>query len=43
MLSPFGNGLKRATSSPPSPELDVEPKRFIAMAIASCASLLMAP
>src|SRR5665647_3500705 len=32
MLSPFGIGLKRSDSSPPSPVFDLPPMRFIAMA-----------
>src|SRR6478735_8213279 len=30
--SPFGSGLKRSDSSPPSPVFDLPPIRFIAMA-----------
>ena len=30
--SPFSSGVKRMGSSPPSPELDLPPRRFIAMA-----------
>ena len=38
MESPFGSGLKRSDSSPPSPVLDFPPMRFIAMASVVCAS-----
>src|SRR5438045_2908725 len=38
MLSPFGSGLKRSDSSPPSPVLDLPPIRFIAIAKVVCAS-----
>ena len=41
--SPLASGLKRASSSPPSPVFDVPPMRFMAMASVSCASLLMEP
>src|SRR2546421_8334530 len=36
--SPFGSGLKRSASSPPSPVLDLPPIRFIAIASVVCAS-----
>jgi len=36
-------GTKRCVSSPPSPELDLPPMRFIAIAIASWHSREMAP
>src|ERR1700731_4907163 len=32
MESPFGSGLKRSDSSPPSPVFDLPPMRFMAMA-----------
>ena len=41
--SPLASGLKRASSSPPSPVFDMPPRRFMAMARVSCASLLMDP
>ena len=41
--SPFSMVAKRARSSPPSPELDFPPIRFIAMARTSCASGDRAP
>ena len=41
--SPFASGLKRSSSSPPSPVLDLPPMRFMAMARVSCASLLIEP
>ena len=41
--SPFGSGLKRSTSSPPSPVLDLPPMRFMATASVVCASRLMEP
>jgi hypothetical protein len=41
--SPLGNGLKRCTSSPPSPVLDFPPMRFIAIANVVCASRLIEP
>ena len=41
--SPFGMGVKRAGSSPPSPVLDLPPMRFIATASASWASWEMEP
>jgi hypothetical protein len=41
--SPLASGLKRSSSSPPSPVLDLPPMRFMAMASVSCASLLMEP
>ena len=34
---------QRMGSSPPSPELDLPPMRFMAMAMVSCVSRLMAP
>jgi hypothetical protein len=36
MLSPFGSGLKRLGSSPPSPVFDLPPMRFMAMASVVC-------
>ncbi len=41
--SPLGSTSKRSASSPPSPVLDFAPRRFIAMARVSCASLLIEP
>ena len=41
--SPLAIGLKRSTSSPPSPVLDLPPMRFIAMARVVWASRLMEP
>jgi hypothetical protein len=41
--SPLGMGLKRSGSSPPSPVLLRPPRRFMAMARVSCASLLIEP
>jgi len=41
--SPFGSGLNRSGSSPPSPVLLLPPSRFIAIASVSCASLLIEP
>ena len=41
--SPFGNGMNRSGSSPPSPVLLFAPMRFIAIASVSCASLLIEP
>src|SRR5215212_9024008 len=41
--SPFGSGLKRDGSSPPSPVFDLPPRRFIAIASVSCASRLREP
>src|SRR5881398_2338327 len=38
--SPFGNGLNREASSPPSPVFDLPPMRFIAIARVVCASRL---
>ena len=32
IVSPLGNGVKRSTSSPPSPVLDLPPILFIAIA-----------
>jgi len=42
-LSPFGRGVARAGSSPPSPLSLRAPMRFIAMLSVSCASGLSAP
>ena len=42
-LSPFSRSLKREGSSPPSPESDFAPIRFIAIDRVSCASGLNAP
>ena len=42
-LSPLACGLKRAGSSPPSPESDLAPMRFMAIASVSCASGDSAP
>ncbi len=42
-LSPFGSGVLRRRSSPPSPEFDRPPIRFIATASVSCASGESAP
>src|SRR3546814_16310061 len=42
-LSPFWRGVKRAGSSPPSPESDLAPMRFIAMLSVPCASGDSAP
>src|SRR3982751_3879265 len=41
--SPFGSGVKRSASSPPSPVFDLPPMRFIAMASVWCASVDMEP
>ncbi len=41
--SPFGIGLKRSDSSPPSPVFDLPPMRFIAMASVVCASREIEP
>ncbi len=41
--SPFGSGLKRSVSSPPSPVFDLPPIRFMAMASVVCASREMDP
>ena len=41
--SPFGKGLKRSASSPPSPVFDLPPMRFIAIASVVCASRLIEP
>ncbi len=41
--SPLASRLKRFGFSPPSPVLLLPPRRFMAMAIASWASLLMEP
>ncbi len=41
--SPFGSGMKRSGSSPPSPVLDLPPRRFMAIASASCASCEIEP
>ncbi len=43
MLSPFGSGLKRSDSSPPSPVFDLPPIRFIAIASVVCASREIEP
>src|SRR6266436_5764226 len=43
MLSPFGSGLKRSDSSPPSPVLDLPPIRFMAIASVVCASREIEP
>ena len=40
---PFGNGLKRSASSPPSPVFDLPPMRFIAIASVVCASREIEP
>ena len=42
-LAPLGRGRERAVSSPPSPESDRAPMRFIAIDSVSCASGLSAP
>ncbi len=42
-LSPLGRGRKRAGSSPPSPESDLAPIRFMAMLSVPCASGESAP
>src|ERR1700733_4159399 len=42
-LSPLGFGWKRVGSSPPSPESDLAPMRFIAILSVSCASGDSAP
>src|SRR5436190_22021098 len=41
--SPFASGTYRDGSSPPSPVFDFAPRRFIAIASVSCASLLIDP
>src|SRR5580704_13587241 len=41
--SPFGSGVKRSGSSPPSPVLDRPPRRFIAIARVWCASAEIEP
>ena len=41
--SPFGNGLKRSDSSPPSPVFDLPPMRFMAMASVVWASREIEP
>src|SRR6202000_914450 len=41
--SPFGIGLKRSLSSPPSPVLDLPPIRFMAIASVVCASREIEP
>ena len=41
--SPFGSGLKRSDSSPPSPVFDLPPMRFMAMASVVCASREIEP
>ena len=43
MESPFGSGLKRSASSPPSPVFDLPPIRFMAMASVVCASREIEP
>ena len=43
MKSPFGSGLKRSASSPPSPVFDLPPMRFMAMASVVCASREIEP
>ena len=43
MESPFGNGVKRDFSSPPSPVFDRPPSRFIAIAKVVCASVEIDP
>ena len=43
MESPFGSGLKRSISSPPSPVLDLPPIRFMAIASVVCASREIEP
>ena len=43
MESPFGSGLKRSDSSPPSPVFDLPPIRFMAMASVVCASREIEP
>ncbi len=43
MESPFGSGLKRSDSSPPSPVFDLPPMRFIAMASVVWASREIEP
>ena len=41
--SPFGSGVKRPGSSPPSPVLLLPPSRFIAIASVWCASIEIEP
>ena len=41
--SPLASRSKRLTFSPPSPEFDRPPSRFIAMASVSCASAEIEP
>ena len=41
--SPFGSGLKRSDSSPPSPVFDLPPMRFMAIASVVCASREIEP
>src|SRR5204863_9217765 len=41
--SPLASATYRAGSSPPSPVFDLPPRRFIAIARVSCASLLIDP
>src|SRR6266705_7184848 len=41
--SPFASRRYRAESSPPSPVFDLAPRRFMAIAIVSCASWLIEP
>ena len=43
MELPFGSGLKRSDSSPPSPVLERPPMRFIAIASVVCASREIEP
>ncbi len=43
MESPFGIGLKRSASSPPSPVFDLPPIRFMAIASVVCASREIEP
>ena len=43
MELPFGSGLKRSASSPPSPVLDLPPIRFMAIASVVCASREIEP
>ena len=41
--SPLGKGLNLEASSPPSPVLDLPPRRFIAIASVVCASVDIEP
>src|SRR5579875_2342042 len=41
--SPFGSGVYRDASSPPSPVLERAPRRFMAIASVSCASAEIDP